>query len=410
MNQQKWIAGIGSVLAPAVSAAQDITTEIKGLHKVLDELYNEMIPLCSGLIGVGRGIAGFAALWYIASRVWRHLASAEPIDFYPLFRPFVIGMCILLFPYVIGLINGVLSPTVTATQAMVTGSDKAIAALLLAKQKALEGTDTWQMLVGPNGEGDYARWYEYTHDGEDVSEEGVFEGIGNSIKFAMSKAAYNLRNIIKEWLSQILQLLFAAASLCINTVRTFQLIVLAILGPIAFGIAVFDSFRNTLFNWLARYMNVFMWLPVANIFGAILGKIQENMLKIDLDQLSNSGDTFFSAKDMAYMVFMIIGIIGYMSVPSVAGSIVQVSGLSALTTRITMLASSVASSTVSRAGEGAQNIMGMPLQVLQGYSGSHSGDGVSGWAGSQVGGAGARANDYLKDKLSGASKKAGTDV
>ncbi|MGN6493169.1 MAG: conjugative transposon protein TraJ [Agriterribacter sp.] len=396
-----WIMGMGVALAPCVAAAQDIASEMKGLHGVLDELYSEMIPLCSQLIGVGRGIAGFAALWYIASRVWRHLSNAEPIDFYPLFRPFVIGMCILLFPFVLGLINGILSPTVTGTQAMVTGSDKAIAALLLAKEKALQQTDTWQMLVGPNGEGDYARWYEYTHDGADVSEEGLLEGIGNSIKFAMSKAAYNLRNVIKEWLSQILQLLFAAASLCINTVRTFQLVVLAILGPLAFGVAVFDSFRNTVFNWLARYMNVFLWLPVANIFGAILGKIQENMLQIDLEQIASSGDTFFSAKDMAYMVFLVIGIIGYLSVPSVANSIVQVSGVSALTTRMTMLASSASHATAVRAGEGANNLMSIGTHIQQGYSGEQSGQGLAGWAGRQAGAGGAAATSYLKDKLSG---------
>lgn len=391
------------LLAPRGAAAQDISSEVKGLHKVLDSLYNEMLPLCSQLIGVGRGIAGFAALWYIASRVWRHLANAEPIDFYPLFRPFVIGMCIVLFPAVLGLINGVMSPTVSATEQMVTGSDKAIATLLLAKEKALQGTDTWQMLVGPSGEGDYAKWYSYTNDGQDVSEEGMFEGLGNSVKFAMSKAAYNLRNSIKEWMSQVLQLLFAAASLCINTVRTFQLVVLAILGPLAFGLAVFDSFRNTLFAWLARYMNVFLWLPVANIFGAIIGKIQENMLKIDLDQLASSGDTFFSSKDMAYMVFMIIGIIGYFSVPSVANSIIQVAGLSALTTRITMLATSVTNATAGRAAAGANNIMSSADYVQQGYSGQNSGSGIAGAAGRQVGSAGAASASYMKDKLSGGS-------
>ena len=51
--------------------------------------------------------------------------------------------------------------------------------------------------------------------------------------------------------------------LCINTLRTFSLIVLAILGPLVFGLAVFDGFGHTLTVWLARYINVFLWLPVA---------------------------------------------------------------------------------------------------------------------------------------------------
>src|SRR5690606_19105157 len=115
---------------PFLGHAQDIAGEMKGMHGVLESLYNQMMPLCGQLIGVGRGLAGFAAMWYIASRVWGHLSRAEPIDFYPLFRPFAIGFCVLMFPSVLGIIGGVMKPTVTATSAMVEGSDRAITVLL----------------------------------------------------------------------------------------------------------------------------------------------------------------------------------------------------------------------------------------------------------------------------------------
>src|ERR1700736_6496351 len=123
-----------SLFVPCLIFAQSgVAADIKGLQTVLDTIYEQMLPLCSSLIGVGRGLAGFAATWYIAVRVWRHIANAEPIDFYPLFRPFVIGFAVLIFPSVIALINGVMQPTVTATGAMVDNSDKAIVQLL--KQK-----------------------------------------------------------------------------------------------------------------------------------------------------------------------------------------------------------------------------------------------------------------------------------
>jgi len=95
------IAVVGMVL-PQLSHAQGVADNINSLQGVLDQLYDEMLPLCSKLIGVGQGIAGFAATWYIASRVWRHIANAEPIDFYPLFRPFVIGFAVMIFPSVLG--------------------------------------------------------------------------------------------------------------------------------------------------------------------------------------------------------------------------------------------------------------------------------------------------------------------
>lgn len=162
---------------PCISQAQGLANEMNGLHAVLDQLYNEMMPLSSRLIRVGQSIAGFAAIWYIASRIWRHLANAEPIDFYPLFRPFVIGFCIMLFPSILALINGVMKPTVTATASMVQGSNKAIEILLRRKEEAIKKTNTWQMYVGESGQGDRERWYKYTHDGPVLQEKASLKAL-----------------------------------------------------------------------------------------------------------------------------------------------------------------------------------------------------------------------------------------
>jgi len=343
-----------TVLCSFSAKAQSLADDMNGLHAVLDQLYEEMMPLCNNLLAVGQGIAGFAAIWFIGSRVWRHIASAEAIDFYPLFRPFVIGFCIMIFPSVLDMINGVMKPTVTATASMMEGSNKAIEVLLQKKEQAIKSTDTWQMYVGSSGSGDQERWYKYTHDGSDSSNEGMFEGIGNDIKFAMAKASFNFRNSVKEWLSEILRVLFEAASLCIDTLRTFQLVVLSVLGPLVFGLAVFDGFQHTLTVWLARYINIYLWLPVANIFGSIIGKIQEKMLELDISQVNDQGDTFFSRTDMAYLVFMIIGIVGYFTVPSVANYIVHAGGGGALSQKVTNIFSSTTSSAVNTASTGVR--------------------------------------------------------
>ncbi len=107
------------MVLPLVSNAQGPSGDVRSLHAVLDQLYLDMMPLCSRLIGVGRGLAGFAAIWYIASRVWRHLANAEPIDFYPLFRPFGIGFAVMIVRSVLDMINGVIEVKGKATAEMV---------------------------------------------------------------------------------------------------------------------------------------------------------------------------------------------------------------------------------------------------------------------------------------------------
>lgn len=347
------IVGAG-ILLPNVSSAQ-VAGEIESFRHVLDTLYDEMIPLSSQLIDIGRGLAGFAAMWFIAARIWRHIANAEPIDFYPLLRPFAIGLAILMFPTVLTIINSVLTPTVTGTAAMVDGSNNSIAYLLKRKEEAIRQSPLWQMYVGVDGDGDRAKWYRYTHPEGD--EEGIIDGIGNDVRFAMAKASYNFRNSIKQWMSEILHVLYQAAALCINTIRTFYLVILAILGPLIFGLSVFDGLHHTLTVWLARYINIFLWLPVANIFGSLIGKIQENMLKIDINQVNQYGDTFFSSTDSAYLIFMVIGIIGYFTVPSIANYIVHAGGANALLYKATNMFSTGANSTASNVVASAGSIV-----------------------------------------------------
>ncbi|MHA4811775.1 conjugative transposon protein TraJ [Flavitalea flava] len=309
---------------PFLSLAQDkgLAGDIGGLQLVLQKVYDDMIVHSSELIGVSRGIAGFGALLYISVRVWKNIARAEGVDVFPLLRPFAIGMAIMLFPSLIGLINGVMQPTVSGTAALVQNSNQAVATLLQQKEDAMKNSNEWQMFTGPSGSGDLTKW-------EDLSGEadsGVFAGISNRMKFEMAKISYNMKSSVKVWLSEILQVLFESAALCINTVRTFYLIILAILGPLAFGLSVYDGFGSILSNWVARYINVFLWLPIANIFGSLISQIQQEMIKLDIAQLSASGMTTFGPTDSAYLIFLVMSIVGYFTVPAIANYIVHAGG------------------------------------------------------------------------------------
>jgi conjugative transposon TraJ protein len=389
--------GLGGLLLllvlPHLSNAQDITSSLQGMQPVLNNVYNQMIPMCSNLIDAARGIAGFAALWYIASRVWQQIARAEPLDFYPLLRPFALGMAVMLFPMVIALMNGIMQPIVSTTGAMVTDSNNSIALLLKQKEDAIKNSSSYQMYVGDDGNGDRDKWYKYTHpDDPNDQNEGTFSSLGNDVKFWMDKQSYNFKNNIKEWMSEILQVLYAAAILCINTIRTFYLIVLAILGPLVFGFSVFDGLQHTLSQWIARYINIFLWLPIANIFGSIIGKVQQQMLQLDISQIQSAGDTFFSPTDTCYLIFLCIGIVGYFSVPSVANYVIHAHGGNGLLNRVNSVAASTVNVTASgaaaiggRAEQARRNILNAPSDFKQGWDSGGSGKG----------------NNYQQDRLSG---------
>ncbi len=324
-----------AILLPSFAGAQSISNG-SFMQSILDQLYNDMMPMCKQLIGVARGIGGLAALCYIAMRVWRHIANAEPVDVYGLLRPFVIGFCILIFPSVIALFNGILQPTVTGTAAMVKNAN-------LAMEKYIAMQESTSML-----------------------------------------GSFNPANWIREGIKELLELVFQAAALIINVIRTFYLIVLAIIGPIVFALSIFDGFQHLLTVWLARYINVYLWLPVANIFGAIIAKIQENMMTGATVGITIPGQPF-STTDWAYIAFLMIGIVGYFTVPSVAGYIVNAGGGNALVEKVTRMS------------------VGMTKNAASAAAGGMSSDAFGSGANNMSSGmseAGA-SNGYFKDKLGG---------
>ena len=77
----------------------------------------------------------------------------------------------------------------------------------------------------------------------------------------MDRAAYNIKKSVRDWFRELLELMFAAAALIIDTLRTFFLVVLSILGPIAFAFSVWDGFHSTLSAWFSRYIQIYLWLP-----------------------------------------------------------------------------------------------------------------------------------------------------
>ena len=120
-----------------------------------------------------------------------------------------------------------------------------------------------------------------------------------------------------------MEFLFNVAALIIDTIRVFYLVVLAVLGPIAFGISVFDGFQNTLVQWIARYIYVSLWLPVSDLFSAMLAKIQCLSLQKDLELMASDPFYMFDSNNMVYLAFLLIGIIGYCTIPTISSWIVQ---------------------------------------------------------------------------------------
>ena len=311
-----------------------------------------MMPLCGSMAGVAKGIAGLGALFYVAHRVWQSLSRAEPIDVYPLLRPFVIGLCIMFFPtFVLGTINAVMSPVVKGTNQMLESQT-------FDMKKYREQKDRLEyeaMMRNPETA--------YLVDDEEFNRQLDELGWSPSDLIAnagmrIERSMYQLKKTVRDFFRELLEILFQAAALVIDTLRTFFLIVLAILGPIAFAISVYDGFQSTLTGWISRYISVYLWLPVSDLFSSILAKIQVLMLQNDISELQNNPNFSIDASNTVYVIFMIIGIVGYFTIPTVAGWIISAGGMSAYNRNIQTTAAKTGAAAGAISGAISGNISG----------------------------------------------------
>lgn len=299
-----------------------LAVDFDNLHQVLRVLYDEMMPLCGNMTGVAKGIAGLGALFYVAAKVWQSLARAEAIDVYPLLRPFALGLCIMFFPtFVLGTINTVLSPVVKGCSRLMETQT-----FDMNEYRAQKDRLEYEALL---------RSPETAYLASDEEFDRQLEELGWSPSdmvtmtgMYMDRAAYNIKKSVRDWFRELLEILFQAAGLIIDTLRTFFLIVLSILGPLAFALSVYDGFQSTLTQWFSRYISIYLWLPVSDLFSSVLARIQTLMLQKDIERLSDP-NFIPDGSSTVYVIFMIIGIVGYFTIPTVASWIVSAGGTSA---------------------------------------------------------------------------------
>lgn len=329
--------------------------EFENLHEILRSLYEEMLPLSATMAAVAQGVAGLGALFYVALKVWQALSRAEPIDMFPLLRPFAIGVCIMFFSnIVLGGINGVLSPVVTGTHKMLENQVLDLNKLQAQKDQL----EREAMLRNP----EQAYLISDEEFDKKLDELGWSPSdLGTMAGMYMERQSYEFEQTIKNWFRDLLEILFQAAALVVDTIRTFFLIVLSILGPIAFAISVWDGFQSTLTQWITRYVSVYLWLPVADIFSSMLAKLQSLMLEKDIESLSDP-NFIPDGSNTIYIIFMIIGIVGYFTVPTVTGWVIQAGGAGNFTRNVNQAAQKAGNVAGAGAGAAAGNIGGQLLK------------------------------------------------
>jgi len=265
------------------------------------------------LVDMARAIGGIAAFFYISKRIYEQLIADNPVSILPLLRPFALVLVITFWgPFV----NLLLAPTkgLTKLSEEVYADKKHIVKQRLEeKQDAILASDL--PLFYENEEKEAALW-----------DKGI-NLLLTSYNIITGRAVQNQINFyIMDAIRQVLEALFEALVYLIAFLRTVFCVLLVIFGPLVFAISIFDGFQDNYLQWIARFVNVNLYLPIALLILSIVQEILIYVLELEIAQIHAMPVYLPQQFYVSSLVVPVCGIIGMAMVPKIASWIVQASG------------------------------------------------------------------------------------
>jgi conjugative transposon TraJ protein len=265
------------------------------------------------LVDMARAIGGIAAFFYISKRIYEQLIADNPVSILPLLRPFALVLVITFWgPFV----NLLLVPTKGLTklsEAVYADKKHIVKQRLDEKHDAILAADL--PVFFENEEKEAALW-----------DKGI-NLLLTSYNIITGRAIQNQINFyIMDALRQILESFFEVLIYLIAFLRTVFCVLLVIFGPLVFAISIFDGFQDNYLQWIARFVNVNLYLPIALLILSLVQEILIYVLELEI-ALINSMQVYLPQQFyVSNLIVPICGIIGIAMVPKIASWIVQASG------------------------------------------------------------------------------------
>lgn len=265
------------------------------------------------LVDMARAIGGIAAFFYISKRIYEQLIADNPVSILPLLRPFALVLVITLWgPFV----NLLLAPTKGLThlsEAVYADKKHIVKERLEDKQQAILSTDL-------------PLFYENEEKEADLWDKGV-NLILTSYNIISGRAIHNQINFyMMDATRQLLESFFEVLVYLIAFLRTVFCVLLVIFGPLVFALSIFDGFQDNYLQWIARFINVNLYLPIALLILSIVQEILIYVLEMEIAQINAmliyEPKLFF----VSNLIVPVCGIIGMAMVPKISSWIIHASG------------------------------------------------------------------------------------
>ncbi|WP_159516903.1 hypothetical protein [Sunxiuqinia indica] len=265
------------------------------------------------LVNMARAIGGIAAFLYISKRIYEQLIADNPISLLPLLRPFALVLVISFWGPFVQLLMVPTKGLTKLSEAIYADKKHLVAERLEEKQEAIFYADL--PAFQENQEKEATLW-----------DKGI-NMLLTSYNIISGRALQHQINFyLMDSVRQLMESLFEALVYLVAFLRTIFCVLLVIFGPLVFAISIFDGFQDNYLGWIARFVNVNLYLPIALV---ILSLVQEVLIFVLEAEIASIKASLIYMPSMYYvsnLVVPICGIVGLLMVPKIASWIISASG------------------------------------------------------------------------------------
>ncbi|WP_159523563.1 hypothetical protein [Sunxiuqinia indica] len=290
---------------------QVITTD--GFFAFTDTMIQAGIDNAGMLIDMARAIGGIAAFFYIAKRIYEQLIADSPVFLLPLLRPFALVLVLSFWSPFIHLLMVPTKGLTHLSESIYADKKHLVAEKLEEKQEAILAVDL--PLFDENQEKEAALW-----------DKGI-NLLLTTYNIISGRALQHQINLyIMDALRQVLESLFEVLVYLVAFLRTVFCVLLVVFGPLVFALSIFDGFQENYLQWIARFINVNLYLPIALLVLSLVQEVLIFVLDAEIAQIQSMPIYQPSLFFVSNLIVPVCGIIGMAMVPKIASWIVHASG------------------------------------------------------------------------------------
>ena len=145
----------------------------------------------------------------------------------------------------------------------------------------------------------------------------IAEGFRKFCSNLLSITTFTVGTLISALLFLIVKiLLFAQQVLC-----SLYLTIAGLLGPVVFALAIITGYANGIKSWIARYIQIAMWIPI----GYFVMYINLQVGNVFMRNVSSAGSAELTS-ELFMVALQIVALVSIASVPKIAAWVIESTG------------------------------------------------------------------------------------